>query len=357
MRVLTSAQIAAIRAPQQSIRLGLDLLNQSDQFVMDLSGDMQRNGSVKHQNYADIHGTFEGLVIARELDWGTDRVRPWMTINGERFNLGVYIMTTPSLVIGDSIQTYSVTGYDKLQILSDEVGDSYWIAAGESYIESIHQVIVDSGFPGLSAVIDNSAADKLLDQPMVWALDTNSPTTWLRIINDLLAKIGYWGLWADQDGILRSSPYQPLGTRGEEWTFDVGDRNTNIVYQDRSLDIDEFYQYNWWRFIRKDYPTALSEANGQYTVDRSFGQRKVKKVRELDAADQQTLIALGDQEVESDLIRTRTVKIKTGALPALGHFDVFAYDDPALGIFKAQARNWSLDLATGRTDIEMEVVV
>lgn len=357
MLALTPAQIALINSPQQLIKVGLDLLDSNDMVAADLSADFAREGTVSHQNYANIHGTLSGLRIARSLNWGVDRVRPYMTIDdgirSSRFNLGVYIVTTPSQAIGTTIPDYSVTAYDKLYLLNAELGDSYWVDSGTSYLSAVQAALTSSG-TGLTATLEGGST-AVLSTPMVWALDGDKPVTWLQVINDLLGAIGYQGLWSDNDGKLRSGPYQTLASRGPEWAFNVADAATSIVYQDRTVETDAFRTYNWWRYIRKGYALPVSEANGQYTVDRSNGARKLKKVRTIDAADQQSLIALAERDIEADMLRTRTVKIKTGALPALGHFDVFTYNDPDIGSYKAMARSWSLDLATGQTQIEMEV--
>ncbi|MDI1290915.1 MAG: hypothetical protein PSX37_13320, partial [bacterium] len=106
---LTEAQVLALLTSDEvTITPGLDLLDSTNMFVADLSVDFD-GGSVSRNNFADVHGTCS-LVILRELAWGKDRVRPFIVLDdgsvSARFNLGVYVLTTPDSARGDDIPSF-----------------------------------------------------------------------------------------------------------------------------------------------------------------------------------------------------------------------------------------------------------
>ena len=347
--VTTEQILALITADNLTVAFGAELLDVDDLLVEDISLDLL-NGEVEHQNYADVHGTIS-LSISRELGWETARVRPWQTLTGagyyKTWPLGVYLLTTPETPLGETPITYAVSGYDKLHLLQRPVGDTYVVATGASYLEAVVAAITTSEAGGLAPLLDGTAVETLLPEPMVWVLDTANPTTYLRIVNDLLSAIGYRGVWADATGRFCSVPYQNPLVRSPMWTLDVSDQKTCIVGESRTLTKDIYEPTNWWRFVRTGMTAEPVEGTGFYTVDLSDGGTKYKSVQSLDVADQPSLVARGDEIVQTARQVTQTLDITTGPLPILGHFDVLEYVDPeAVGTLKCQVRSWRLPLGT-----------
>ncbi|HET6916584.1 MAG TPA: hypothetical protein VFH56_10895, partial [Acidimicrobiales bacterium] len=69
---------ALLTADNVEYAAGLDLLDTSNAFVADISDDFD-GGSITHDGFAEVAGDCS-LKITRELVWGKDRVRPWMTV-------------------------------------------------------------------------------------------------------------------------------------------------------------------------------------------------------------------------------------------------------------------------------------
>lgn len=122
-----------------TVASGLELLTTGNVVVDDISADLD-NGSVSHETRALVHGSCS-LKIHRALAWGRDRVRPYMILSNAaveaRFNLGVYVLTTPQTKRGEDPDTYDVRGYDLLQSLAtDGPGDTYVVvpADGEEMV-------------------------------------------------------------------------------------------------------------------------------------------------------------------------------------------------------------------------------
>lgn len=351
---LTAAQVTALlTGPWVQVTGGLELLDTSDVLIDDISDDLD-SGSVSRNMYAAVHGTCS-LKLARELQWGRDRVRPYLTLSAggveARFNLGVFVLTTPKRNVEESPETFDVTGYDKLHLLQGPIGDTYTVPAGTSYLTAVATVIAAAG-AGTNVNLDGTASAKTLPADMVWPLSETEQASYLKVANDLLAAIGYRGLWADQNGTYRSEPYLAPAQRAVEWAFDLDDARTNIVGEQRTVTSDVWGVPNWWRFIQRSLETAPSEGAGQYTVTNassglssyaSLG-RYVRKVVYLDAADQAALVSQGNRIVAEDQQVLTTVALTTGPFPIAGHFDVATYSDRAYGVQKVQAREWQMSL-------------
>lgn len=357
---LTAAQILAlITADRLHVDFGAHLLDANDVVSEDISADLL-GGEVEHNNYADVHGTCV-LRLTRPLDWTNARVRPYQTLMGagltKTWPLGVFLLTTPEMPLGETPVTYDVGGYDKLHLLQKPVGDTYVVEAGTGYLEAVLQAITDSGATGGAPLLDGTAQDKTLPTPMVWVLDPSRPTRYIDIVNDLLAAVSYRGLWADANGRFRSEPYQSPVVRPPAWTLDLSDPRTQIVSQNRRFTTDAWRPTNWWRFIQRGLPTQPIEDAGLYTVDLSGGGAKYKSVHALDVANQESLEAAGDAIVQTALQLSNTLVIETGPLPLLGHFDVLAYRDPAFtGEMRLQTRSYRIPLR-GDQDVTLTLEV
>lgn len=357
----TAEQIfALITASNLQVAFGAELLDANDVLIEDISDDLM-GGEVEHQNYADIHGTCR-LLLSRALVWSTARVRPYQTLSGAGYTktwpLGVYLLTTPETVLGSTPITYEVSGYDKLHLLQRPVGDTYVVEAGTGYLAAVRAAIIASGATPTTVLLDSTAEGTVLPAPMVWVLDPEELTSYLTVINDLLAAVGYRGLYADANGVYCSEPYQSPLVRTPTWTLDLTDQSTVIVADTgRTLRTDVYDQANWWRFIRAGMDAAPVEGTGLYTVDLSDGGAKIKSVQLINAADQTALEAIGDAIVQTAQQIEQTLEVETGPLPLLGHFDVFIYRAPSeIGELRAQARSHRIPLEGGNVSLVLEVL-
>ncbi len=360
MQGLTDAPRGALTATQVTnlltgdrlvVSAGLELLDTSNAFVQDIS-DKLVNGTVDRDCYATVHGSCR-LSIQIKLAWGRDRVRPYMTLTDgtvtARFNLGVYVLTTPHTKRGETPKTYEVQGYDLLHLLQNGPGDTYVANSGTTYLQAVRDVVTASGI-GSTILLDGTGGSTTLPNTMVWSLPEN--VSYLQIINDLLAAIGYNEVWADENGTLRSEPFVAVGTRASEWTLDTDDVGTNIVHQERTLIEDVWSAPNWWRFVRRNMSTQPTEGAGIYTVQNvndgptsqtSLGRTVRRPVEYLEVADHASLVKKGDRIVAEDRQVSREVQMLIDPLPLMGHRDCFTLKDSA-PTEKLVAASWSLPL-------------
>lgn len=352
---------------------GLELLDIDLNLIEDIS-DALVGGSISWSLKAGIHRTCD-LEITTTVQWGAQLVRPYVILsNGAttaRWNLGVYMLTTPATRFGSSPRTYSVQGYDRLMLLNREVGADYTVTAGTTYRQALLDAFSAAGLTGV--YIEGSAADNALPAAKSWPLvatdeadadQTDTPATWLRVVNDLLQAINFRSVWCNEDGTYQCVAYQAPGDRGPEWTFDADDAHLSIVGEDREQVQDVWDTPNKWVFRWKNGGTGI-EGDGVYTVDESDatnGDRLGRKLEwvsviDYDAASQAKLVELGDRRVAADKRTVTTYELQTGTFPPAGHADIYTYADTELGAAqKVQAIQWKLPLDGGDMDWIWETI-
>jgi hypothetical protein len=353
---LTDADVVTLLqdAPALTVQAGMELVDLGLNVVEDISGDLA-GGTVRRNSYAEMHGTAD-FEIARELDWGAGLIRPYLIVSSitlsARWNLGVYHPSTPEDSTRESPQTFAVDGYDILLRLAQPVGDAYAIAAGASYLATVEAILLARGYRAY--IIDQSAAATVAPASRTWAFDQQ--ITWLTVVNDLLASIGYAGIWSDWNGRLRCEPYVLPQLRAPEWTY-TDEQATTMLGPDRRRVRDYFAAPNRWVVYRQnnldDKPPV--EGAGVYTyVNDSVGDTSVQarggleitKVAGVDAADQGALIAQAQQIIQADMDIQAVWTVTVSPNPGHWHFDRLFADTTDL-LADVQCTSWVLPLDGG----------
>jgi hypothetical protein len=352
---LTAAAVAAliVDTPALQVTAGLELLNPDLTVVEDIGVDLM-GGSVTRNSYANLHASCT-VQLARQLDWATAIVRPTMTISdgttSATFRLGAYYTSTPRRVVEAFPVIFDVTGYDILLGLATPVGESYALTAGAFYLTEIENILISRGYTAY--VIDQTSAATVLPTTRVWPLDDQ--TTWLSVVNDLLASIGYAGIWSDWHGRLRVGPYQVPTDRTPEWVYTT-DLETSILGPARTVERDFFDAPNRWVFHRTNNidDVAPVEGAGVYTfINQSMGPtsidgrggRTISRVVGVDAADQTSLVAQAQVSIDADLRLKTTLAYESNPVPLHWHFDKVTVNDPDVGPpMDVLATEWTLPL-------------
>lgn len=359
----TTAQVQYLVEQSSSFDtdMGLELLDQDLNVLADLSDALQ-SASVARDSFASLHATLT-FGIDSALDWGNAIVRPYMTFTGPtsaatgstatmRFNLGAYVTDTPEEDLSEDVSTFGATGYDVLSLLDDPVGDAYSVDAGVSFLVAVEQILMNRGFSQF--IIDQDAAASVLASAKTYAIDDN--VTWLMIVNDLLASIGYAGVWSDWNGVIRCQTYTTPSDRSPEWVM-TDDPAVTLLTQRRKRQRDYYSTPNHWVFYRNtstddDQPTAdngfryefTNQSDGDTSVD-ARGGRVITKVVSVDAADPISLIQQAQQTIDADSLVPTTVSIETAPFPLAWHMDRILVSDARLGVaLQVLASSWSLNL-------------
>jgi hypothetical protein len=365
----TAATIALLQADNLSIESGCYVLDTDDQVIGEISADGSvvgssdgiAGGEVERNCYAPVAGLAR-LTMPDEWDWPNVRFEPYMTCTSstyaEQFLLGVFVAPSPEIAsLGDTPCDFTLGCYDKTWLLNRPIGDTYFVAAGETYLNALASLLSDSGVTGRSPLFDQTFMDEVLADPMEWPLDPSSPTTWLDAANHILSAIGYRPLWADQYGRFRSEPWRDPATLGADWTLDVSDPRTNIVSDAGDCRVLGLGAINYWRFWLKTITASPVEGTTQYTLDETGGGMKFPRCESIEAASYSGLVAEAARRISADRLRSRTLVLTTNPLPNIGHrwrIDVSGL--PALGPVHCEVRSYTLPLDGSDMRITLEII-
>ncbi len=351
---LTATQVRYLieRAPSVKVGAGLEMTDLAQQEVTSITDDFL-GGSVSRAMYATLHGACS-LQVTRPLEWGWQVVKPFMTLTDgvltARFNLGAYFTNSPKRPTGNSLPTYDVVGYDLLYRLDKTVGGSYSIGKGVPILPRIEEILLGRGYSRY--IIDQSRAADVAPDNKTWALD--DAISWLGIVNDLLAMVGYAGIWSDWNGWLRCAPYiRPLD-RAYEWYLAAD--QYSILDPEGEIEFDMHDAYNRWVGIRQNNPedAAPVEGNGVYTLEnQSIGPTSIDaragmvntRQESFDVVAQGDLVGAVNSMADADMSIPTTITTSTGPLPLAWHFDRYLLDNPDVGLAsEVMSTNWDLPL-------------
>lgn len=337
---------------------------------VDLSAWLQPSGSsVSFDNNATINATAT-LVIASDAPFNpvTDYVQPYITLTNPdtgasgSFDLGVFLLQTPTRDESTVPALLTYTGYDLLYLLNQPVGDSYLVTAGTDPVTAAVSVI-SLALPGYAVNYTDTSARLAVD--MSWVLGSSdvysqgsNGITFLQIANDLLAAAGYFPAYVNWEGIIQLRPYVSPLNRASEWTFDMTASN-NIVAEARTQQQDLFSVPNYFRFyIQNQTP---SEGTTQYTYSdtspaspgsTAYRPYLIRYVAGLTVVDYPSLVAAGNQTIALMLSPAETFAISTSPFPLAWWNDRVTLVDPNLQAVppvlspsrNAYVSSWSLPL-------------
>lgn len=343
--------ITALTARQgvRSIAYRYDRLSELNNYIEPV--DWVVGGSVANNSLADIKRTAKFRVLDRgSINYLKDRIRPWACLSMPdggtvEWPLGVFVLSTPARGIDQAdVVTRDVDAYDQLLVLSqDKVGDRYSVAAGVLYTTAISTLT----FGYASNIVPSTLA---LPAPMEWP----PSTSYLRILNDLLAAINYQSASFDELGRLVCQPYLSPASRSSEYTYADGEASVRTGTAEQTLDL--FNIPNKWVLVKSEADQAAltstytntSATSPTSTVSRG---RTIVDFRDgEDAADQTTLDAKAARYAFEASQVFESLKFSTLAMPMHSNADVITLNIPGLAVdAKYSEQAWSLPLAPGAT--------
>jgi hypothetical protein len=371
----TSAQVQYLIENTSSFDtdMGLELM---DGLGMTLAGDLTEGmmaATVSRSNFANIHGSAT-FSLSSPLSWGNSIVRPYMSITGPtsavatslttmRFYLGAFFVDSPQEDLSEVPPTYDVTGYDVLSILDDSIGDDYTINAGEIYLVQVENILLGRGITQYH--IDQDRGTSVLPSPKVYTLDQDP--TWLQVVNDLLAAIGYQGIWTDWNGTFQVRAYDTPSNRSPEWVFTANITNT-LLTQRRQRTKDFYDAPNRWVFYQSNVTETqpvdgngryeyTNQANGETSVEARGGRTITRSPEGVDVADHASLVAYAQRVIDADMLIPTKISIDTAPFPLAWHMDRYVVSDPTFGVaLQVLGSSWSLDLSGADMRQEWTVV-
>jgi hypothetical protein len=338
-------------AGDRELTFRFDHLDSGNAYLGPLSNVL--GGTVDNNYLADIKrsATFN-IQDDGSINFIRDRIKPWARLampdgGYVEWPLGVFLLSTPArtLTAGGSYIKRTVQGYDQLLILRDNaVTDRYAIASGTAYTTAIATLATAAGI--VSTNITASAAT--LPATMEW----DPGTTYLRIINDLLAAINYESASFDEVGKFIAKPYVSPTARASDFTYATDASSVIADGIDQTLDL--FSVPNVFVLVKSEPDQATlrsvytnaSPTSPTSTVNR--GRSIATVIAEQDAPDQTTLDAKAARAASDASQVYEEVEFDSAIMPMHGTNDVLTFQADGLAISTQYAEHeWSFPLKAG----------
>lgn len=365
--VLTVAErVALIESDWLTVDAGCVLLDADDVFIEDISDDLIVNGSaVSRGIYRTVHGSCR-LNLSRDIQWGSQRLQPYLLLSSDgvtfyRWNLGVFLPSTPVRDVFESPAVWSVDGFDKLDVLNTPHGRSHSIDVGEPILANVEALIVAAGESKVA--IDQTSADVTATTPRAFTLLDDWMT--LGIANEALSSLGYRALYVDRDGWYRSEPYRAPVDLPKVWTYSASSPSTTVGER-RTVTADYYDAANQIVGVNDDASltipvegngirTVTNQSDGLTSVD-ARGGRIIRRVVRGTYTSQASLMTAVDSALDTEKRVANFLDFTTSPNPVHGHFDVIDYIDPEAGGGRFVVTDWSLPLDGGDMQLNLRGV-
>ena len=322
----------------------VDVLDTTDGYQGALVG--VTSGKVTHNVDATIRGGFQIEVddLGGDIDWATTRLRPWVRANGVAWPLGVYLPASPEASYTATGKSWSIPCLDKLAILDeDKLSTSYSLAAGTVVTDAVTTLIEDAGETSIVSEASTATTTALL----VWPPGTSR----LQIVNDLLASINYWSVWADGYGHYRIQSYVRPQDRAVTATFQEGETSIHSPEWKRTQDIAGVPNRVIAITSGDDDTAALTstventDASSPYSYA-ARGNRWITKVYEnVEAADQTTLDDIAYRYLWESSTPPAYLDVQHAVVPLNGN-EVVRFVSGDVDVH-AVVNEWGVDLVEG----------
>ena len=233
---------------------------------------------------------------AEDIDWMEHRLRAHQRISHRgqslQWTVGTFIVESPTRVLTDKSRgVQELQLFDAMYRLDVQTSTvSEWVARKGSNIIGTVRHLLDR--QGLKHALEDSA--EVFASQMSW----EAGTTYLRMVNDMLASANFTAIYADPQGVLRAGPARAATSRGVAWTF--RDDSTAMRYAPEVTHNRDTYSIpnEVVLIARSDDPDTLPMSASARDTSSPYGTMRrgmvITKVEEVDAASQKVLQARAD---------------------------------------------------------------
>ena len=299
-------------------------------------------------NDADTVKTcFSGMFLlpAFPVNWITDQIRPELIVDGVHHPLGVYLPVNIAENSDDAVRTVSITANDRCWVVRDTKTESrIYIPAGTNYIQAVVSLLAQTGI-AQSNVTDSG--ETIPEDREDWEIGTS----YLDIINELLAEINYAPLWFDAGGVAVIEPLSVPTAINIDHFLDATDIRSlmlpGIQSQTDLISAPNVFVCVCSNADKSAPMRAVAEnTNPQSPLSIARrGRRITKLVKVNNIASQEALQAFANRQVTDSLLAGEVITVQTRLLPGFGVDDVTAirYGD-LMAICKETSWSMSLDI-------------
>ena len=319
---------------------------------------MQSSGEIK----ISLQGTFlPDAVDAKgnkvKIDWLADEIKPVLVLNGEANPLGVLMPSTVTPKEEQGEENVELQAYDRCwRVRDNKIEGALYLTAGTAYLDAIEQLLTASG---IATIIKTPSEAVLAEDRQDW----ETGTSYLTVVNDLLAEINYNPLWFNAQGFAVLEPASTPTAENIKHIFTgrkPDPRNRKEVEMIRVLPrisrkTDIYAAPNVFLCIcsnadKDDGMKATAENNNPQSPLSTMrrGRRIVKEVRVNNIESQAELQAYADRLLFESMTTGEVMQVETMLQSGFGVNDVTAIQyGETLGICVEEA--WTMQLTPGGT--------
>jgi len=313
--------------------------------------------SIRCDNSAAIKMSFSGVFLpeARDafgnvipVDYLSDEIEPILIIDGIEHKLGVFLPATVTPSESAGAAQVQIEAFDRCWRVRDVCSETLTnFSAGTPYLTAIESLLTQAG---ITTVLATPTAATLAEAREDWDIGTS----YLTIVNDLLAEINYNPLWFNASGVAILEPASVPTAANIEHTLDANNVESLII-PEISSQTDIYQAPNvFMAYCANPDKSGIWKATAENTNPQSplsvqRRGRRIMRVERLDnISSQDALQEYVNRKRNDSMISGETINIQTALLPGYGVADVVALhygETNALCIDKA----WSMSLSVGGT--------
>lgn len=304
-----------------------------------------------------LSGVFLPTVVssdgdALEPNWLADEIQPVLIIDGVEHNLGVFAASSVTPVERDGVRTMEIEAFDRCWKVRDTTTeDLVYFPAGTNYLNAVDSLLTGAG---ISAEFATPTDATLAEDREGWEIGTS----YLTIVNQLLAEINYNPLWFNSDGTAILEPASVPTTGNIEHLLsdapDVpGEEPVERMLPAISRQTDVYNAPNVFVVVcanpekTADMIAVSENDTPESPLSTHRRGRRISQLTRLDnIADQDALQAYADRQRDLSLIRGESINVETALLPGYGVNDVVGLRYGELSAVCID-RSWSMDLKVG----------
>lgn len=301
--------------------------------------------SVKCDSDAEVKMSLSGEFVLNIQDpnWLKARIKPYLIIGGKESSLGEYLISqADDCTDKKGVKFWQIKGMDLGRIPQrSRTEKRVLFQAGQRYTDIVQSILIELGISRIIAIQSDAT---LKNDRANWEIGTS----WIKIINSLLAEINYQSLWFDTEGNARIQPHRQVDGTVIDHRYESGELSQIKPQVDISSDIYKAYNVFTAMVSSPEYEEPMIAVSVNdiptsriSTVNIGRVQAPIEKLD--DIANQEELQKYVDNLRFQSMCSTETISFRT-ALNQHQVRDIVSIHHPqASGIY--QETQWKMTLS------------
>lgn len=301
--------------------------------------------SVKCDSDAEVKMSLLGEFVLNIQDpnWLKARIKPYLIIGGKESSLGEYLISqADDCTDKKGVKFWQIKGMDLGRIPQrSRTEKRVLFQAGQRYTDIDQSILLELGISRIIAIQSDAT---LKNDRADWEIGTS----WIKIINSLLAEINYQSLWFDTEGNARIQPHRQVDGTVIDHRYESGELSQIKPQVDISSDIYKAYNVFTAMVSSPEYEEPMIAVSVNdiptsriSTVNIGRVQAPIEKLD--DIANQEELQKYVDNLRFQSMCSTETISFRT-ALNQHQVRDIVSIHHPqASGIY--QETQWKMTLS------------